>query len=73
MCSLEQYASKGYSEPLAKKLNTHDQFLNTGVALGVGASILLLVMLLLPMFTAQRAGRWVPADFLADDILELDG
>ena len=61
---LEQYASKGYSEPLAKKLNTHDQFLNTGVALGVGASILLLVMLLLPMFTAQRAGRWVPAIFL---------
>jgi len=61
---LDQYAAKGYSEPLEKQLNAHDQFLNTGVALGVGASILLLVMLLLPMFTAQRAGRWVPAIFL---------
>ena len=61
---LDQYAAKGYLEPLEKQLNAHDQFLNTGVALGVGASILLLVMLLLPMFTAQRAGRWVPAIFL---------
>ena len=52
---LKVYAERGYAEPLRKKLNAHDQYLNTAVALGFGGMALLLLMIVVPtVFAARR-------------------
>ncbi len=51
---LRMYAERGYIEPLTKKLNAHDQYLNTAVALGLVGAALLLLMILIPAVSAFR-------------------
>lgn len=61
---LKTYADRDYVEPLRKKLNAHDQYLNTGVALGIGGILLLLVMVIVPMMSAFRRGDIMLVSFL---------
>ena len=48
------YAERGYQVPLERRLNAHSQFLQTAVALGIPAALLLLAGLLLPLRCALR-------------------
>jgi O-antigen ligase len=61
---LKTYADSGYIEPLRKKLNAHDQYLNTGVALGISGILLLLLMVIVPMASAFRRGDILLVSFL---------
>lgn len=61
---LKTYAGNGYMEPLRKKLNAHDQYLNTGVALGIGGMVLLFLMILLPTGFAFLRGDLLLVSFL---------
>ena len=46
---LAKYAKKGYTGVLDRKLNAHNQFLQTGVALGIPSMILCIVMCFYPL------------------------
>lgn len=48
------YAERGYHFPLERRLNAHSQLLQTAVALGIPAALLLLAGLLLPLWHALR-------------------
>jgi O-antigen ligase len=48
------YGQRGYLYPLERRLNAHSQFLQTAVALGVPAMLLLLASLLVPLVRALR-------------------
>lgn len=48
------YAERGYQYPLERRLNAHSQFLQTAVALGIPAMLLLLAGLLIPLWHALR-------------------
>ncbi|MBS1548070.1 MAG: O-antigen ligase family protein [Bacteroidetes bacterium] len=61
---LKVYAERGYAEPLRKKLNAHDQYLNTGVALGIGGMLLLLLMVVVPTAFAARKRQVLLISFL---------
>lgn len=61
---MKAYAVRGYVEPLRKKLNAHDQYLNTAVALGGGAALMLLLMIILPTVSAFRNRNLLMASFL---------
>ncbi|HQV39969.1 MAG: O-antigen ligase family protein [Flavobacteriales bacterium] len=61
---LKTYAKRGYVEPLKKKLNAHDQYLNTGVALGLGGMLLLVLMVIVPTVYAFGQGDVMLASFL---------
>lgn len=58
------YAERGYVEPLRKKLNAHDQYLNTGVALGSGGILLLILLVVVPSISAFRHGDTLLIAFL---------
>ncbi len=61
---LRTYADLGYMDPLHKKLNAHDQYLNTGVALGMPGLLLLLLLVLVPLLRSFREGDLTLAAFL---------
>lgn len=61
---LKTYAERGYVEPLKKKLNAHDQYLNTGVALGLGGILLLFLMIIVPSWHAFKQGNMMLVSFL---------
>jgi O-antigen ligase len=58
------YGERGFVEPFRKKLNAHDQYLNTAVALGVGAALLLILAIVLPLRQALRWRDGILAVFL---------
>lgn len=51
---LRAYAERGYVDPLTKKLNAHDQYLNTAVALGLAGAAILILMIVVPLVFAFR-------------------
>lgn len=51
---LRAYAERGYVDPLTKKLNAHDQYLNTAVALGLAGAAILIFMIVVPLVFAFR-------------------
>lgn len=61
---LQAYAERGYAEPLRKKLNAHDQYLNTGVALGLGGLFVLVAMVVVPTLFAIRRRNILLVHFL---------
>ena len=48
------YRSRGYDLFAEKQLNAHNQFLQTGIAIGVGAMVLLFLVLVGPLLTNGR-------------------
>jgi O-antigen ligase len=48
------YRSRGYDLFAEKQLNAHNQFLQTGIAIGVGAMLLLFLVLVGPLLTNGR-------------------
>jgi O-antigen ligase len=54
----EEYARNGYSVAVSFRLNAHNQFLETQLALGIPGSLVLFWMLLLPAFWRKRS--WNP-------------
>jgi O-antigen ligase len=63
------YAERGYRYPLERRLNAHSQFLQTAVALGVPAALLLLATLLVPLVHALRRRRHLMAALLLVSLL----
>ncbi len=53
---MAKYDELDYEDPLQKRLNAHDQYLNTAVALGVPAALCLLALILVPLWSARRHG-----------------
>lgn len=54
----KEYSSQGLSGALEKKLNAHNQFLQTWIGLGVAGLIALLVMLIYPIY------KWKESPFI---------
>ncbi|MCB9164286.1 MAG: O-antigen ligase family protein [Flavobacteriales bacterium] len=54
---MAKYAELDYEDPLQKRLNAHDQYLNTAVALGLPAAICLVALILVPLWSARRHGE----------------
>jgi O-antigen ligase len=50
----EEYERKGYTEPLARQQNAHNQYLQTTLALGLPGLIWLLMLFILPLLLAFR-------------------
>lgn len=63
------YAERGYQYPLERRLNAHSQFLQTAVALGIPAALLLLAGLLVPLWHALRRRRHLLAALLLLSLL----
>ncbi|MBV6404840.1 MAG: O-antigen ligase family protein [Flavobacteriales bacterium] len=62
---LRAYADLGYVDPLEKRLNAHDQYLNTGVALGIPGLMLVVLLVLVPLVPGLRNGDTTLTAFLA--------
>ncbi len=63
--SLEKkYSELGLTGALKKKLNAHNQFLQTTLALGIPGGLLLLATILIPMAAAARSHDYVYLFFL---------
>jgi O-antigen ligase len=60
----EVYESRGFVIPLKKNLNSHNQFLQTAVALGIPGMLLLLAGLLIPFLLALKNGHLLYPAFL---------
>jgi O-antigen ligase len=58
------YADKGYTSALEQRLNPHNQFLQSGVALGLPGLLLLLALCLVPGWWAWRRGDHLLLAFL---------
>lgn len=56
---MEEYQKLNATESIEKKLNPHNQYLSTGVALGWPGMLLLLGILIFPMWYFFRRGRLV--------------
>lgn len=63
------YAERGYQYPLERRLNAHSQFLQTAVALGIPAALLLLAGLLVPLKHAVHQRRHLLAALLLLSLL----
>ena len=61
---VKSYEVNGISGALAKKLNAHNQFLQTAVALGILGLIILLTSLLFPLIRFIRYKEWLAVCFL---------
>ena len=59
---MERYDMKGLSVALNRQLNSHNQFLQTGLAVGVGGVILLFSVLFFPLFTNNKL-KWLAFSF----------
>jgi O-antigen ligase len=62
---INSYNEKGLTYPVQLKLNAHNQFINTLVALGLPALILLIVILLIPFWVSLKNKYWLYAAFIA--------
>jgi O-antigen ligase len=58
------YADKGYTSALEQRLNPHNQFLQSGVALGLPGLLLLLALCLVPGWLAWQRGDHLLVAFL---------
>jgi len=58
------YADRQYTYPLEHRLNAHSQFLQTAVALGIPAALVLLASVLVPLVFAFRRRQHLFAAFL---------
>lgn len=61
---LQKYKEKGMMVEYDHKLNSHDQYLNTGVGLGIPGMILLLACLLLPLYRAVMGKQIILIAFI---------
>ncbi len=61
---VESYKAQNYEGPAEKRLNCHNQFMQTQLGLGIVATILLLTAFLLPFFGKQRPFKRLAAMFL---------
>ncbi len=76
----KQYAHKGYTGALEHKLNAHNQFLQTGVALGFLGMVLLIAQFLVPLYVAGKQKNYVfvafvllvSINFLTESMLEAE-
>ncbi|MFK8102190.1 MAG: O-antigen ligase family protein [Saprospiraceae bacterium] len=62
---MEQYRLKNITIATEKKLNTHNQYLETALSLGLVGLLLLLLLLLLPLVMAWRQNQFIYAFLLA--------
>lgn len=53
---LRVYTERGNTHALERKLNAHDQFLQTAACLGIPGAVVLIVLLLLPVVRWRRSG-----------------
>jgi O-antigen ligase len=51
---LEAYEEGGFYDFVEKKLNAHNQFLQTGIAIGFVGMLVLILMLLIPLYFSLR-------------------
>ena len=61
---LVEYQSRNLSFILDKKLNAHNQFLQTTIAIGLVGGILLIMMLLIPIFMSLKNKHYLYLGFL---------
>lgn len=60
---VQSYREKGADNLAEKRLNPHNQFLQTGIALGFPGVLVLLTMLIIPVVFLLRKDRWGLAFF----------
>jgi O-antigen ligase len=61
---VNEYQNKGFNFLYNKKLNAHNQFLQTVLAVGLIGLITLLLMLIIPLFYTLKNGHYIYAIFL---------
>ncbi|MES2838615.1 MAG: O-antigen ligase family protein [Bacteroidota bacterium] len=62
---LKKYEEKGMNNELKIKMNAHNQFLNTFIALGIGGLLLLLACFLIPLYLSLKSKFYLLSAFLA--------
>ena len=61
---IKTYIEKGYDDFAKKKLNTHNQFLQTSIALGLVGGVYLLLMLIIPLFFSVQQKSYLYTFFI---------
>lgn len=62
---LAQYKADDLGEVLVKKLNAHNQYLQTFITLGIFGFLMLVLMFVIPVVAAWQRGAWIYLTFLS--------
>ena len=58
------YEQEGFNNFVEKKLNAHNQFLQTGIAVGFLGMLVLILMLLIPLYFSYKHNYYLYASFI---------